>query len=94
MTTTIEITESIQDGVLKALETSQRLTIEALSAGVSSLEGVMPMRPSVPFANALSTPEEAITATFRFAESLLQSQKSFLTELVSVVEPITATSSK
>jgi hypothetical protein len=94
MTTTIEITETIQDGMLKAIETSQRLTIEALSAGVSSLEGVLPSRPSLPFSSALSTPEETIATTFRFAESLLHAQKSFITELVAVMEPITSTSAE
>lgn len=92
MTTTTEITETLQDGLLKAIETGQRLTIEAISAGVSSLEGVLPARPSMPFASALTTPDEAISASFRFAESLLQSQKSFLTELVSTIEPVTVAS--
>ncbi len=40
--TTIEITETLQDGVLKAIETSQRLTLEAFGAGVSSLDGILP----------------------------------------------------
>jgi hypothetical protein len=94
MTTTIEITETIQDGLLKAIETSQRLTIEAMSAGVSALEDAVPSRPSMPFPSALATPEETIATTFRFAESLLQAQKSFMTEVVAVMEPIASASTE
>ncbi len=90
MTSTTEITESLQDGFIKALETSQRLTLEAFGAGMSSLKEVMPTRPAVPFAAAIVTPEEAINSTFRFAELLLESQKSFLAEVVELAEPITA----
>lgn len=90
MTSTTEITESLQDGFIKALETSQRLTLEAFGAGMSSLKEVLPTaRPAVPFAAALVTPEDAINSTFRFAELLLESQKSFLTEMVELAEPIT-----
>jgi hypothetical protein len=92
--TTIEITETLQDGVLKAVETTQRLTLEALGAGVSSLDGLLPARPSMPFAPPMITPEEALAATFRFAESLLASQKAFLTELVALAESKSAKSPK
>ncbi len=91
--TTIEITETIQDGVLKAVETTQRLTLEAFGAGVSSLDGLLPARPAMPFAPMI-TPEEAVGATFRFAESLLVSQKAFLTELVGLAESKSAKSPK
>jgi hypothetical protein len=94
MTSTMEISESIQDGFIKALETGQRLTLEAVGAGMSSLKEVVPDRPTVPFAEALVTPEEAINSMFRFVELLLQSQKSFLTELLDLAEPVTASSKK
>ena len=94
MTTTTEITESLQDGFIKALEAGQRLTLEAFGAGMSSLKEVVPSAPAMPFAATMVTPEEAINSTVRFAELLLQSQKSFLSEMVGLAEPITASAKK
>lgn len=94
MTTTTEITETMQDAILKAIETGQRLTVEAVAAAASSLEGVMPQRPMVPFSSELGTPQETIDASFRFAERLLSSQKAFLSELVTVSMPATAPAEK
>ena len=85
--TTIEITETLQDGVLKAIETGQRLTLEALGAGVSSLDGLLPSSALTPLGTPLVSPGEFIDSGFRFAESLLASQKSFLSELVLLAEP-------
>jgi len=90
MTSTMEITETLQDGFIKALETTQRLTLEAVGAGMSSLKQVLPNVPAVPFAPNMVTPEEAINSTFRFAELFFESQKSFITELVELAEPITS----
>lgn len=88
MTSTMEITENLQDGIIKALETTHRLTLEAVGAGMSSLKQVLPNVPSVPFAPNMVTPEEAINSTFRFAEMFVESQKSFINELVELAEPI------
>ncbi len=84
--TATEITETLQDGILKAVETTQRLTLEAFSAGMSSLDGVLPVRPAMPFATAFASPEQTIAASFRFADLLMASQKSFLTELAAIAE--------
>jgi hypothetical protein len=94
MTSTMEITESIQDGFIKALETGQRWTLEAVGAGMSSLKDVVPSRPTMPFAATMITPEDAINSTFRFVELVLESQKLFLTEMVELAEPVTASSKK
>ena len=48
----------------------------------------------MPLATPVVSPEEVIAASFRFAESLLASQKSFLTELVALAEPKKSGSSK
>jgi hypothetical protein len=90
MTSTMEITETLQDGLIKALETTQRLTLEAVGAGMSSLKQVLPSIPAVPFAPNVVTPEEAISSTLRFAELCFESQKSFITELVGLTEPVFA----
>jgi hypothetical protein len=85
--TTMELTEALQDGIVKAAETYQRLTLDAVSAGMASLDGLLPSRPTMPFTTAFATPKDTIDATFRFAESLMASQKSFLSELATMVEP-------
>ena len=94
MTTATEITETVQDAVLKAIETGQRLTLEAFAAASSTFEGVMPERAATPFATTLVSPQETIDASFRFAERLLNSQKTFLSELAAITIPGDATQEK
>jgi hypothetical protein len=87
MAATTELAETVQDGILKAVETSQRIALEAVSAAVSTIDGVLPERPAMPFVSSIATPKEAIDTSFRFAERLLDSQKSFLSELVTIAAP-------
>ena len=94
MTSTMEMTENLQDGFIKALETGQRLTLEAFGAGMSSLKETLPTAPPLPLAGSMVAPEDAIDSTFRFAEMLLAAQKSFLTEMVALMEPLTAGAKK
>ncbi len=99
MTTATEMTESVQDGVLKAIEVGQRLTVEAVSAAASTFDGVLPSgatAAAAPWAESLLNPKELIETSFRFTERVLESQKAFLTELVAVTTPSTpsSTSSK
>ena len=90
MTTATEIAETVQDGILKAIETSQRLTLEAFSAFASTVDGMVPERPVLPFATAFATPQEAIDTGFRFAERLLVSQKSFFSQVAAIAMPAEA----
>jgi hypothetical protein len=87
MTSATEISESVQDGFLKAIEVGQRLTVEALAAAASTVDGVLPARSYPTFGEGLVTPQEAIDSGFRFAERLLESQKSFVSELVAIATP-------
>ena len=89
MTTAAEFTETVQDGILKAIETGQRMTLEAVSVAASTFDGILPERPAVPFTTTLATPQEALDAGFTFAERLLDSQKKFLTEMATIVVPAT-----
>jgi hypothetical protein len=95
MTTATEMTESVQDGVLKAIEVGQRLTVEAVSAAASTFEGVLPARASTaaaataPWTEGLISPKELIETSFRFTERVLESQKAFLAELVTITTPPT-----
>jgi hypothetical protein len=88
MTTTIEITESLQDGFIKALETSQRLTLEAFGAGTASLKETLPTPPTAPFSGALPTAGELVDATFGFAEKIMKSQKAFVAEMIERAESV------
>lgn len=96
MTTATEMTESVQDGVLKAIEVGQRLTVEAVTAAASTVEGVLPARGSAataPWTDGLMSPKDLIETSFRFTERVLESQKAFFTELVTVTAPSRASTS-
>lgn len=80
----IDITESMQNGVLKAVETGQRLTVDAAKVAAATLDGFWPERPATPFADSLPTAQEALDSSFRFAERLLAAQRSFVSELASL----------
>jgi hypothetical protein len=89
MTTATEITESVQEGVLKAIETTQRWTLEAFRTAASTFESLVPNRPSLPLADKLPEPKEAVDSGFDFAEKVLASHRSFATELASIGSPAT-----
>jgi hypothetical protein len=93
MTTATEMTDSVQEGVLKAIEVGQRLTVEAVTAAASTVEGVLPARAAsatAPWTEGLMSPKELIETSFRFTERVLESQRAFLTELVTITTPSTA----
>ena len=94
MPTATEITETVQDGIMKVVETSQRLTLEALGAAVSTIDGFMPEMPKMPFAKSIPSPKTTLDTTFKFAERLMASQKSFLTEIATLTEPVAAPAAK
>lgn len=93
MTTATDITESVQDGVLKAVEVGQRLTIEAVSAASSTIDGFLPTKAMPAFGDGLLEPREAIQSSFRFMERLLDTQKAFVSELMGIVLPPASASS-
>ena len=84
MSTAIKFTESVEDSVLNALETSQRWTSESFKALAATYDGVIPATPAVPFTDALPTPEEAIEVTFGFAEKVLAANRAFVSDLLSI----------
>ena len=85
--TAVEVTEKVQDGVMKAVETSQRWTLGALRSTTSAFDGMMPDAPKVPFADKVPSPTETIDMTFSFAGRLLDAQHSFLKGLVGLSTP-------
>jgi hypothetical protein len=87
MPTAIEITEKIQDGVLKAVETSQDWTLGALRSTASAFDGIKPDPALIPFADKVPTPTETLDAAFGFWGKLLDAQHSFLAKVVEVYAP-------
>ena len=55
----VKFTESFEEGMLRALETSQRWTSEGFKALAATYDGLIPSTPAAPFGDALPTPEEA-----------------------------------
>jgi hypothetical protein len=92
--TAVEMTEKVQDGVMKAVETSQRLTLEALRTTTSAFDGVMPDTSKIPFADKLPTPAETIDMTFAFTGRLLEAQHAFLSSMVEMSMPPTPPTKK
>ncbi len=85
--TAIEVTEKIQDGVLKAVETSQAWTLGALRSTSSAFDGIKPDPSLIPFADKVPTATETLDVTFGFWGKLLDAQHAFLAELIDVYAP-------
>jgi hypothetical protein len=86
----LEVTEKVQDGVIKAIETSQGWTLGALQSTSSAFDTFRPDLSSLPFADKMPTPGETVDATFSFAGRLLEAQHAFLSGLVSMAAPVPA----
>jgi len=87
MPTPIEITEKIQGGVLKAVETSQAWTVGALRSTSSALDGIKPDPSLIPFADKVPTASETLDMAFGFWGKLLNAQHAFLAEVVDLYAP-------
>ena len=83
--TALEITETIQNGVLKVVETGQAWTLGAVRSTTGAFDGMVPDPTWMPLADRLPTPKDAIDQSFTFAERVLEAQRSFLTELVGIL---------
>jgi hypothetical protein len=85
--TAIEITEKIQGGVLKAVETSQAWTLGALRSTSTAFDAVKLDASAIPFSDKVPSATETLDVTFSFWGKLLDAQRSFLTGLVDVYAP-------
>jgi hypothetical protein len=86
----LEMTEKVQDGVLKAVETSQAWTLGALRSTSSAFDGIKPDPSLIPFADKVPTASESLEAAFGFVGKLLDAQQAFLTGIVELyVPPVT-----
>jgi hypothetical protein len=80
--TALELTEKVQDGVIKVMETSQNWTLGALKSSTSAFDSMKPDPSRIPFADRMPTPTETVETTFSFAGRILDAQHAFLTGLV------------
>jgi hypothetical protein len=90
----LEVTEKVQDGMLKAIETTQGWTLGALQSTSSAFDTFRPDPAKVPFADQLPTPAETVDTTFSFAGRLLEAQHSFLSGLAQLSMPAKTTATK
>ncbi|HEX3565510.1 MAG TPA: hypothetical protein VHU17_09065 [Acidimicrobiales bacterium] len=87
----LEVTEKVQDGMLKAIETTQGWTLGALQSTSSAFDTFRPDPAKIPFADQLPTPAETVDTTFSFAGRLLEAQHSFLLGLAEMSMPTKTT---
>jgi hypothetical protein len=94
----LEMTEKVQGGVLKAVETSQAWTLGAMRSTASAFDGMKPDPSLMPFADKVPTATETLDVAFSFWGKLLDAQHTFLTGVVEVYAPpapkVTATVAK
>jgi hypothetical protein len=93
----MEMTEKMQDGVVKAVETTQNWTLGALRSTSSAFDTFRPDASRLPFVDKLPTPKETVEATFSFADRLMTAQHAFVSGLVDISTPetpVTATIKK
>jgi|SRR5271156_812153 hypothetical protein len=83
----LELTEKVQDGVLKVVETSQSWTLGAMRSTSSAFDTFRPDTSRIPFADQLPTPTETVESTFSFADRLLSAQHAFLSSVVEITAP-------
>jgi hypothetical protein len=87
--TAIEVTQKIQDGVLKAVETSQSWTLGAMKSTSSAFDSIA-LKPDpslVPFADKVPTATETLDLAFGFWGKLLDAQHTFLSGVVDIYAP-------
>ncbi|HEX3947497.1 MAG TPA: hypothetical protein VHW47_07310 [Acidimicrobiales bacterium] len=89
--TAIEMTEKVQGGVLKVVETGQGWTLGAMRSTSSAFDTMKPDPARLPFADKLPTPGEAVDVTFGFWGKLLDAQHAFVSGVAEIYTPPTTT---
>jgi len=88
--TAIDLTEKIQDGFLKAVETSQAWTLGAMRSTSSAFDPIKPDPSLMPFADKVPTTTEMLDVAFGFWGKLLDAQHAFLAEVADLYAPKTS----
>ncbi len=87
MMTALEMTEKVQGGVLKAVETSQAWTLGAMRSTASAFDGIKPDPSLIPFADKVPSATQTLDLAFGFFDKLVEAQHSFLTGMVEIYAP-------
>lgn len=88
MSTATEQLIKVQDQILETIASIQKPVVEAVKKLADRAESVVPEVPAVPGSDKLPTVNELIANQFVFAEKVLAQQKSFTTELLEAVKPV------
>jgi hypothetical protein len=83
----LDMTEKVQDGVVKVVETTQNWTLGALRSTSSAFDTFRPDTSRIPFADQMPTPTETVDSTFAFVDRLLSAQHAFLSGLAEMSTP-------
>ena len=90
MTSTIEITETLQDGFLKASRRHSDLTLEAVRRGHVLARRRASRPPAMPFAPDIATPEESHRRNLPLRRASRGLAEVLLHRAGGLAEPITA----
>lgn len=88
MTTATETLVKVQDQILDTLASIQKPVVEAVKKLADRAEDLVPEVPAVPGSDRIPTVNELIANQFVFAEKVLAQQKSFTTDLLKAVKPV------
>jgi hypothetical protein len=84
MTLLTSVTE-IEDRIVDTLREIQRPVVDYVRKGVEQAEGRLP---KLSYPKGLPTPGEVVESQFVFAKALLDTQRTFVSELVDAVAPL------
>ena len=83
MASITETVSGLQDKVLDLIKTVQEPTVDAVEKVVETVEGILPdERPTVPFADSLPSPVDAVDKAFAAVEQLVDGQNDFVKAIV------------
>jgi uncharacterized protein Yka (UPF0111/DUF47 family) len=89
MSTITDTLSNAQDQILEAIEKIQEPIVDAVRTVAETVEGILPDdRPSVPFADVLPEPKEAVEFYFDFVQKVLDNQHEFAKAIVDAVSPL------
>lgn len=91
MPTITEFAADAQNQILKSVDETQKVVLEAVATWAKSVEQLtpaLPALPALPLADSLPKPEELIESSFQFAEKLLAAHHTFTRNLLAVVSPV------
>jgi len=82
--------QELTNEVLNTISKSQAAVIDAIKTWADAVQSIKPDLPdiSVPFADKLPSPQEAVASAYDFAEQLLANQRKFAEELLKATAPL------